>query len=367
MPSLKLTKTSAAETRQAQNATVVTYDYDHNGLRVRKTVANTSGYVYTTYNYTWHGDQLAHMTKGTDELHFFYDAQGRPAKVNYNGTIYTYVHNLQGDIVGIHDGNGTVVVEYKYSAWGTQLSRTGELANTLGYANPFRYRGYIYDDETWMYWLRSRYYYPELHRFINADELLGVVGGLTTHNAYAYCANAPVDRADSTGYFAAKTLSEDEDGIPGPTNNLSGGATGMGYVVGGIVSGVTDGPIKKRKGDISDAEKTKIYRYGADKGVEQYVPTKADVASEVTANQKFVETNVPQNPVGLSFSLKYKTNSIMTTIEDVNSTGILKAVIDGKFHVTIFPTDGTTIRQWHDMGVDSRYSQVLMQISTICK
>ena len=259
------------------------------------------------------------------------------------------------------------MVEYKYNAWGTQLSRTGELANTLGYANPFRYRGYIYDDETWMYWLRSRYYYPELHRFINADELLGVVGGLTTHNAYAYCANAPVDRADSTGYFAAKTLSEDEDGIPGPTNNLSGGATGMGYVVGGIVSGVTDGPIKKRKGDISDAEKTKIYRYGADKGVEQYVPTKADVASEVTANQKFVETNVPQNPVGLSFSLKYKTNSIMTTIGDVNSTGILKAVIDGKFHVTVFPTDGTTIRQWHDMGVDSRYSQVLMQISTICK
>ncbi len=353
--------------RQTQNATVVTYDYDHNGLRVRKTVANTSGYVYTTYNYIWHGGQLAHMTKGTDELHFFYDAQGRPAKVDYNGVIYTYVHNLQGDIVGILDGNGTVVVEYKYSAWGTQLSRTGELANTLGYANPFRYRGYIYDDETWMYWLRSRYYYPELHRFINADELLGVVGGLTTHNAYAYCANAPVDRADHSGYFAAKMLSEDEDGIPGPTNNLSGGATGMGYVVGGIVSGVTDGPIKKRKGDISDAEKTKIYRYGADKGVEQYVPTKADVASEVTANQKFAETNVPQNPVGLSFSLKYKTNSIMTTIEDVNNTGILKAVIDGKFHVTVFPTDGTTIRQWHDMGVDSRYSQVLMQISTICK
>ena len=99
------------------------------------------------------------------------------------------------------------MVEYKYNAWGTQLSRKGELANTLGYANPFRYRGYIYADETWMYWLRSRYYYPELHRFINADELLGVVGGLTTHNAYAYCANAPVDRADHSGYFAAKTLS----------------------------------------------------------------------------------------------------------------------------------------------------------------
>mgnify|MGYP004551886803 CR=1 FL=1 len=185
--------------RQTQNATVVTYDYDHNGMRVRKTVANTSGYVYTTYNYTWHGDQLAHMTKGTDELHFFYDAQGRPARVSYNGVIYTYVHNLQGDIVGILDGNGTVVVEYKYNAWGTQLSRTGELANTLGYANPFRYRGYIYDDETWMYWLRSRYYYPELHRFINADCTGGVVGCLISHSAFTYCSNAPVDQADYSG------------------------------------------------------------------------------------------------------------------------------------------------------------------------
>ena len=138
-----------------------------------------------------------------------------------------------------------VVVEYKYNAWGIQLSRTGELANTLGYANPFRYRGYIYDDETWMYWLRSRYYYPELHRFINADELLGVVGGLTTHNAYAYCANAPVDRADHSGYFAAKMLSEDEDGIPWPTNNLSGGASSMAVVGGYASNGQPDAGLKE--------------------------------------------------------------------------------------------------------------------------
>ena len=104
------------------------------------------------------------------------------------------------DIVGILDGNGTVVVEYKYNAWGTQLSRTGELANTLGYANPFRYRGYIYDDETWMYWLRSRYYYPELHRFISADNVMDGAG-LFGANLYAYCKNAPVGASDPSGHF----------------------------------------------------------------------------------------------------------------------------------------------------------------------
>ena len=92
------------------------------------------------------------------------------------------------------------MVEYKYSAWGTQLSRTGELANTLGYANPFRYRGYIYDDETWMYWLRSRYYYPELHRFISADNVMNGAG-LFSANLYAYCKNAPVGASDPSGHF----------------------------------------------------------------------------------------------------------------------------------------------------------------------
>ena len=96
------------------------------------------------------------------------------------------------------------MVEYKYNAWGTQLSRTGELANTLGYANPFRYRGYIYDDETWMYWLRSRYYYPELHRFINADdvEYLGMDEELLSYNQYSYCRNSPINRFDAEGNWS---------------------------------------------------------------------------------------------------------------------------------------------------------------------
>ena len=59
-----------------------------------------------------------HLTRGSDKLHFFYDAQSRPAMVEFNGTFYSYVHNLQGDIVGIVDSAGNLVVEYKYDAWG---------------------------------------------------------------------------------------------------------------------------------------------------------------------------------------------------------------------------------------------------------
>ena len=55
-------------------------------------------------------------------MHFFYDAQSRPAMVEFNGALYSYVHNLQGDIVGILDNAGSLVVEYKYDAWGKPVS-----------------------------------------------------------------------------------------------------------------------------------------------------------------------------------------------------------------------------------------------------
>lgn len=72
-----------------------------------------------------------------------------------------YIHNLQGDIVGIIDSNGNEVVQYTYDAWGKVLSTAGTMASTLGTVQPFRYRGYVYDVETGLYYLRSRYYNPE--------------------------------------------------------------------------------------------------------------------------------------------------------------------------------------------------------------
>ena len=64
------------------------------------------------------------------------------------------------------------MVEYTYDAWGNLLSTTGSLAETLGKLNPLRYRGYVYDHETGLYYLQSRYYDPEIGRFINADALV---------------------------------------------------------------------------------------------------------------------------------------------------------------------------------------------------
>ena len=76
-------------------------------------------------------------------------------------------------MIALIDSNGEKVVEYKYDAWGRILSKTGTMASTLGTLNPFRYRGYVYDEETGLYYLRSRYYNPEWARFLNADTRAG--------------------------------------------------------------------------------------------------------------------------------------------------------------------------------------------------
>ena len=170
-----------------------TYTYDMNGLRTTKTVGGT------TTNYFYNNTVLMGLTTGTTYLLFSYDAAGLVQAVNYNGTYYYYLRNGQGDIVKIIDGSGNTVVEYSYDSWGKQLSCTGTLATTLGTLNPFRYRGYVYDEETGFYYLKSRYYDPETCRFISADVYLSTGQGVIGHNTYAYCLNNSIIRIDEGG------------------------------------------------------------------------------------------------------------------------------------------------------------------------
>ena len=81
---------------------------------------------------------------------------------------------MQGDILAVLNGQtGAVEASYTYDAWGRVISATGALAEI----NPFRYRGYYYDSETGFYYVSSRYYDPEIGRWINADNVIAGVGG----------------------------------------------------------------------------------------------------------------------------------------------------------------------------------------------
>ena len=172
-----------------------TNTYNQDGMRIRR----TNGTV--TYGYVYNGSQLSQMTVGSNTLNFSYDANGIPMSVSYNGTTYYYATNLQGDVTAILNASGSPVVSYTYDAWGKPLTVTGSLATTLGTHNPLRYRGYVYDTETELYYLQSRYYNPNTGRFLNADAFTSTGQGFTGNNMFVYCGNNPVVREDSEGNF----------------------------------------------------------------------------------------------------------------------------------------------------------------------
>lgn len=192
------------------------FKYDVNGLRTQKKLTRADKSTVTT-DYILHGDQVNHVTiteenaSGTvtaaNNLHFYYDASNRPIALDFNGTKYFYAHNVHNDIAAILDSNGNIVVEYKYNAWGKLLATAGTYASTLGKLNPFRYRGYVYDEESGLYYLRSRYYNSELQRFICTDAYLYNAQAKTEeiqyvpceHNLFCYCGNDPVNRFDTNG------------------------------------------------------------------------------------------------------------------------------------------------------------------------
>ena len=99
------------------------------------------------------------------------------------------------------DGNGRVVVEYVYDAWGKHTVQDGS-DEGIGSLNSIRYRGYCYDEETGLYYLQSRYYDPEVGRFLSADSIEYLdPESLNGLNLYAYCNNNPVMYVDPTGHL----------------------------------------------------------------------------------------------------------------------------------------------------------------------
>ena len=171
-------------------STNISYTYDMAGVRSSKTVGSTK------YDFTTLSGLVTRQTGGGKTIDFVYDENNQPLAMKYNNTLYYYVLNAQGDVVRIVNSSRSVVASYTYDPWGKIISSSGTLADI----NPLRYRGYYYDSETGFYYLQSRYYDPEIGRFINADSYASTdATGLLSTNMFAYCENDPVNRSDPSG------------------------------------------------------------------------------------------------------------------------------------------------------------------------
>ncbi len=131
-----------------------------------------------------------------------YDNEDSVCGIEYNGTPYFFVKNLQGDVIAITNSSGDVVARYTYDAWGA-CTITQDNPHTIARLNPFRYRGYYYDGEIGMYYLQSRHYDPQVGRFINADDVIyiAMVKEFYSSNVFVYCKNNSVCHSDPSGYW----------------------------------------------------------------------------------------------------------------------------------------------------------------------
>ncbi len=330
----------------------LTFKYNHNGMRMQKIVE--AGSHSETANYYLCGKLLTHMSVDCrdaseaahqDVMHFFYDAQSRPAKVSFNGTIYTYIHNFQGDVVGLLDNSGTLVVEYKYDAWGKLLATTGSLAATLGKRNPFRYRGYIYDEETGLYYLRNRYYSPAIGRFLIADLDLGDQKELLHHNGFTYCRNAPILFVDMDGFgcfLAGIAIIGAVIGVATQlVSNLINGEDWKNNLVGAAVGGAVFNVVATTTGSIAAASYASAAAESATNEAVSYLTGKKNFTAD---NLKDSALNIAVD-TALNGSVYVITGRIANRLHPINDKWFkpqksLKIVFTGKYGIHVWKQTG---------------------------
>ena len=165
------------------------YVYDHSGRLIQEATNGTKHEVGA------YSETLKYLYDESGMIGFTYELNDEDDEAYY------YQRNLLGDVIAIYNTSGNKVVEYAYDAWGNCTIKGTTTNYVIAYANPIRYRGYYYDEDTNLYYLNARYYSPEFRRFISPDDTNYLdpesVNGL---NLYCYCNNDPINFVDPSGH-----------------------------------------------------------------------------------------------------------------------------------------------------------------------
>jgi len=209
--------------RQLKSFDSNTYTYNANGIRTSKTVGGVKhDYILDGTKILREGWNYDEATKTYQDILIpLYDNEDSVCGIIYNNVPYYFQKNLQGDVIAIADKNAKPVAQYSYDAWGVCTSAVTHTEQTGGVdianINPFRYRSYYFDQDIGMYYLQSRYYDPQLGRFLNSDDpmFLGANGNIASYNLFAYCENNTINMVDLTGNIAANVIGAIIGGIIG--------------------------------------------------------------------------------------------------------------------------------------------------------
>ena len=179
----------------------VTYTYDAENNRIS---AETDAYVeeYVTDTVSASLSRVLTMTvyektagkaetAGTTTTYLY----GQGLISEQTGDLYLYHHyNHLGSTMLLTDGEGNVVETYTYGVYGELLSGDESLTRFL-----YNGRCGVSTDDNGLYYMRQRYYNPEIKRFVNQDILAGSLGNSQSLNRYSYVQGNPVSYTDPFG------------------------------------------------------------------------------------------------------------------------------------------------------------------------
>lgn len=168
-----------------ENEITHTYKYDANGIRTAK---DNNQYIVDVNN-----NVIAETDSTGNIVSEVLWGNGKPIGRKVNNEWYYYIYNAHGDVIALTDSSGTIKNSYSYDVWGNIKSES-ELVD-----NPIKYAGEYYDNELDMYYLRARYYDPQIGRFTSFDIQEGTVDASQNLNRYVYCKNNPVKYVDPSG------------------------------------------------------------------------------------------------------------------------------------------------------------------------
>ena len=162
------------------------YAYDALGRRISKTVNS----VTTQFLYDGN-DIVAEMQGGTVTAVYLRGLNIDEPFIRISATSNEYYYtDALGSVLALTNDAGQVTTTYAYEPFG-KTTMTGTSAN------PFQYMGRE-NDGTGLYYYRSRYYHPQLQRFLSEDSLKFGGGDI---NLYAYVGNNPLRYRDPLGFF----------------------------------------------------------------------------------------------------------------------------------------------------------------------
>jgi RHS repeat-associated protein len=141
-------------------------------------------YVYSNQDVIKESESVGSSVK---EYVYWNEVDDLVASIEGTNMMY-YEKNHLWSIVNVSDSSWSTITEYVYDVYGNVKSGDMSISTRL-------FTGREYDEETWLYFNRARYYSPTLWRFISRDP----IDIQDDVNLYSYTANNPVNAVDRIG------------------------------------------------------------------------------------------------------------------------------------------------------------------------